>query len=339
MQPILNVLLSKTIDQSLLEVEEETELAEIRAYKQDYSQRQEQLRENWEEEVKREIQRIKHKNKALKSAKVKREQQIKTMHKLQCLNMSKQFLSGCMRDTLSTLASHNYWRDTFSDQLSISFKHFLVDKAMADANHVTLTESVLDGVIVDELTSLNQSKQAIRAAFKSQSELKEATRVIESKTRRIVHYVFNPKVVSKQTPFTKYFDLFMSGDLDAAILEEKDKFTNYIERMVDEALEEGEQPPIAFADSTHLELEVTGIDNIAFAVANNPFFKLDQEKYYPEAVVVNGEGQIVSWLGGGENSNVDNQKFPSLQAMANFRDDKIKINDDRKICMRLSEFT
>jgi len=47
------------------------------------------LRDNWEEEVKREIQRIKHKNKALKNARAKREQQIKTMHKLQCLNLAK----------------------------------------------------------------------------------------------------------------------------------------------------------------------------------------------------------------------------------------------------------
>lgn len=102
-QPILNVLLTKTTEQSLLEVEEETELAEIRAYKHDYTQRQESLRSNWEEEVKREIQRIKHKNKALKSASAKREQQIKTMHKLQCLQMSKKFLAGCMKGTLSGL--------------------------------------------------------------------------------------------------------------------------------------------------------------------------------------------------------------------------------------------
>lgn len=73
-QPILNVLLTKTIEQSLLEVEEETELEEIRKFKTDYQKRQVNLRDNWEEEVKREIQRIKHKNKALKNARAKREQ-------------------------------------------------------------------------------------------------------------------------------------------------------------------------------------------------------------------------------------------------------------------------
>jgi hypothetical protein len=83
------VLLTKTIEQSLLEVEEETELEEIRKFKADYHKRQVNLKDSWEEEVKREIQRIKHKNKALKTAKAKREQQVKTMHKLQSLNMAK----------------------------------------------------------------------------------------------------------------------------------------------------------------------------------------------------------------------------------------------------------
>ena len=35
-QPILNVLLTKSVEQALLEVEEETELQEIRKFKSDY---------------------------------------------------------------------------------------------------------------------------------------------------------------------------------------------------------------------------------------------------------------------------------------------------------------
>ena len=54
-QPILNVLLTKTVEQALLEVEEETELEEIRKFKTEYEQRQVSLRVNFEEEVKREI--------------------------------------------------------------------------------------------------------------------------------------------------------------------------------------------------------------------------------------------------------------------------------------------
>ena len=82
MQPILNVLLSKTIEQTILELEEETELEEIRAYKSDYQYRQADLRQGWDDEVKLEISLIKQKNKLQKNTRSKREQQIATMHKL-----------------------------------------------------------------------------------------------------------------------------------------------------------------------------------------------------------------------------------------------------------------
>lgn len=83
-----------------MEVEEETELDSIRKFKSDYEKRQEDLHEQWDMDVKREIQRIKQKNKLLKKERTKREQQVKTMHKLQCLQMSKKFLTGCFKGTM-----------------------------------------------------------------------------------------------------------------------------------------------------------------------------------------------------------------------------------------------
>ncbi len=64
-QPILNVLLTKTVEQALLEVEEESELDEIRRFKEGSFQRLAEEKDEWAREVKREIQRIKQKNKAL----------------------------------------------------------------------------------------------------------------------------------------------------------------------------------------------------------------------------------------------------------------------------------
>ena len=47
-QPILNVLLSKTCEQAILEVEEESELNEIRKYKTEYRKRQAENQNKWE---------------------------------------------------------------------------------------------------------------------------------------------------------------------------------------------------------------------------------------------------------------------------------------------------
>ena len=56
------------------EVEEETELNEIRKFKNECRKRNQIEHEEWEQEVKREVQRIKAKNKALNNARMKREQ-------------------------------------------------------------------------------------------------------------------------------------------------------------------------------------------------------------------------------------------------------------------------
>ena len=72
-QPILNVLLSKTVEQALLEVEEQSELDEIRKFKSECGKRKHAEHEDWEQEVKKEIARIKQKNKALNNARIKRQ--------------------------------------------------------------------------------------------------------------------------------------------------------------------------------------------------------------------------------------------------------------------------
>lgn len=163
--------------------------------------------------------------------------------------------------------------------------------------------------------------------------------MIESKDRRIVHFVFDPKQKVKVTPFTKKFNLWLAGDMEAAEAEEHEKFDAYIEKFVDETLEEGEHNPVAYEDNEYKETVLNDMNHISFAVANNPFYKIDTEKYYPEAVVMNKEGQMLARLSCKEEPSEDAQAmFPSLKDMSNFRDDKIRINDDRKICMNLDEF-
>jgi len=46
-QPIINVLLTKTVEQALLEVEEETEIEEIKKFKEGCYQRNHEERNGW----------------------------------------------------------------------------------------------------------------------------------------------------------------------------------------------------------------------------------------------------------------------------------------------------
>ncbi len=57
----------------MLEVEEEAELSEIHKFKTEFAKRRQKEGDDWEQEVKKEVARIKQKNKALNTARAKRE--------------------------------------------------------------------------------------------------------------------------------------------------------------------------------------------------------------------------------------------------------------------------
>lgn len=168
--------------------------------------------------------------------------------------------------------------------------------------------------------------------------MKADTRIIESEGSRIVHFIFNPtRQSTKVTPFTRKFKLLLEEDLESFEREEHEKFEKYIDMWIDESLDENDKFPIVYEDNTFSELELNAIDHISLAVADNPFYKIDNDKYYPEAVVVNSDGEILARLSANQ-KEADCPQFPSLKYKQGFRDEMMRVNDDRKIEMRLSEF-
>ena len=50
------------------------------------------------------------------------------MHKLQCLNVAKEYLKNNFYSGLQFLAENNFWRNKFEDQLQIVYKDWLYKK-------------------------------------------------------------------------------------------------------------------------------------------------------------------------------------------------------------------
>jgi hypothetical protein len=91
---------------------------------------------------------------------------------------------------------------------------------------------------------LSDIKTQIKESIKTKATLKEATRVIESTHRRIVHFVFNPKQKCKVTPFVRKLNLMLSGDLEQFEVEEHEKFDAYLDKFIEETLEDAEHNPV-----------------------------------------------------------------------------------------------
>lgn len=211
--------------------------------------------------------------------------------------MSKHFLQGCFNNTMKFLAEHSYWRDSFKDQLTVSYKGDLFSGVGGELGKQRNATQFLDQVIDTNLNNIATCKATIKREVEDRQLRNARARAIESADERTVHFMFNPGNKVPVTPFTKKFTKMMDGSLEEFEAVEKEAFDKYIEGFKDETLEEGSTYPIEFPDNDNFELELQNLERLSFSVADNPFFKADVAKYYPECHVINGEtGHVMATI-------------------------------------------
>lgn len=76
------------------------------------------------------------------------------------------------------------------------------------------------------------------------------------------------------------------------------------------------------------ELGLGPLNMVSLSVADSPFSKTDIAKYYPEVIVLDGQGSVIEVMGP---NCQESGTYNSLKYRSGFRDDKLRINDDRKI--------
>lgn len=182
------------------------------------------------------------------------------------------------------------------------------------------------------------TKDGIKKAYESKMARKEKVRRIESIEERTVHFVFNPRVPCKVTPFTRKYRKLLDGNLAEFEENEREKFARYTEAMETETLAEEEQYPIVFEDSPFFSLELTGLSRIAFAVADDPFCKVPRAKYYPELVLVNKKSKVKAVINPAIMGQPRTDKYGQVfEYCEDFREPSLKVNDDRKVRINLAE--
>lgn len=90
---------------------------------------------------------------------------MKTMHKLQCLNLSKQFLKGCFEGSLQFLADHSYWRDSFADQLHVAYKSSLLNNLQGEADKFSKSTQLLSSFVSKEFEQIADKKTSIKKSM------------------------------------------------------------------------------------------------------------------------------------------------------------------------------
>lgn len=207
---------------------------------------------------------------------------------------------------------------------------------LKDSNKFNQNGSMVNNFVGNQFTAITKQKESIKGAMVAKNARREKSRAIESVDRRIVHFIFDPQQPRENTPFAQKFQLLMKGDAEMQEAEEYLTKTcdEYIEKVEQEALD-GESYPFEFDNNLYDELELNDLHRLSFAVADNPFVKSDVDKFYPEIHVISGQGEILATI---NPMNRNDDRFGASMFCSDFRDDKLKINDDRKVKLTLSDF-
>ena len=305
-------------------------MEEIRKFKFEYAKRRQLEDADWQSEVKAEIQRIKQKNKALENARKRRMQQIQTMQKIQCLNIAKSFLASNFKKSMQHLADKKHWRNTFKDQLNVDFKDWMYNSITDNLVNKAHSANFKDGICTDQMGKIGKEKDPIKSAVKDSINARAKSRAIESIDKRVVHFLFNPTVQAKISPWARKYGQYKEGTMQEIESKEKEAFDSYVENIINETLEEGQENPIKYGDWPEdlFHCEITGgITKLAFSTADDPFYKTSIPKHYPEAVVFGKDGKQLAKV----NPDCRQDNACGLTYQDDVRDPVLKINDDKKI--------
>ena len=206
---------------------------------------------------------------------------------------------------------------------------------LTDTEKFAHSGDMLDSIVTHQLDVFGKEKMRIKQTMQAKQNRREKSRLIESVDRRIVHFIFNPGQPVKVSPFSRKLIKFLEGSEELSEFErnEAEAFDQYIEAISKE--DEDVVDPVVFGPNPFYELELKALHRLAFSVADNPFMKTDAAKYYPEVHVCLADGTLVTTI---SPSSKSDSNFGSSVYMEGFRDEKLKINDDRKVKLTLSDF-
>jgi len=151
-KPILEVLVGKTIEQSLLEVMEEEELANLRAQQRRFdelrnaelveTQRLEEQERRHREEKER---RMRQQLEVLKKEK-------ETTEKIAARAFAQSYLQDLVPSVFGTLHDHGYFYDPVERDIESTFMPWLMDEVTDELNKVRVARALLDNIIRESVT-------------------------------------------------------------------------------------------------------------------------------------------------------------------------------------------
>ena len=338
-EPILHVLVSKTLEQARLEVDEMAEIETIRRYKEECKERLKLEKEDWDNQVKEELERLNKKNEMLAHEREKRAQQESAIRKLQCVHLSKAYLKGILHNSIESVIASNYWQNEQIEKIHSEFVPAIVKRVQDTRAKNSELKSSIHSILLEGLIEPTKALEPVKKAFEEKIHQKEQLRKIQDPRFRNIRVMFSNLVKPKSSKFGFYIKKTLEAKLDEWENEVKDNYNKYKERYFqqEENIEEvinqyNDQLIPTFLDYT---LEITTIPVIGFTVASEPYdYLADQYKrYWPEIYFYAEDGAFVGKSG---ITDKDSKFDLFLNGVILQREKALKENDDSKLIISLA---
>ncbi|CAF3574640.1 unnamed protein product [Rotaria sp. Silwood1] len=165
-KPIVETLVGKTIEQALIEVAEEEELADIREQQREY------------EEIRNaeliELQRLEEQERRLRAEKDRRMKQAQealrleqdVAQKIAARAFAKSYLQDLVPSVFNNLRENGYFYDPVEHEIETSFMPWLMEKTMTQVNQLVLGRTILDSIIRDVVNQRIDDYQNLEETLK-----------------------------------------------------------------------------------------------------------------------------------------------------------------------------
>lgn len=173
-KPILEVLVGKTIEQSLLEVMEEEELAELRKQQREYEELRnaEKVEQQRLEEQERRLREEKHRR--MKQAADVLRLEKETAEKLAAKAFAKSYLADLVPSVFNNLRENGYFYDPVNRDLETGFMPWIIDNTMREMNQVMLGRLLLDSLLREVVNKRDGEYEELLVMLQEQ-RLKQVT--------------------------------------------------------------------------------------------------------------------------------------------------------------------
>jgi hypothetical protein len=212
-EPILEVLINKTLEQSIMEVEEEYELDTMQEFKTEWFKRQAKMMKEWEEQVAEEWVRWHDKEAVLKQKREEKKREAQVLLKIQAMAAAQAHLKGLVPNAIESLAEV-----AFPDMKGCAVNQLFLPKVFAKVQQQvqakTGAESVITDIVRRNVKARVARQESARQVHKDKFAVQEAKRLEELKIRRgdIKIYIPNengepvpigPVKISSQEPISE----------------------------------------------------------------------------------------------------------------------------------------